>query len=665
MEQRFDTRELFRISIRSTNGIWVSGIRDLSITDNIINNIVSYVTASIAAIELNANIPGTIAITGNTISGVVSNTGNNLASGISVNTITGTFSISSNSISLVENISATTAAGGIRINTATGSGIVSANMIIGVTNRNTGGGPAQGINLGTAPSGMIIRNNFISDIMNVGATSFGNAFNANGILLNSGNNHKVYHNSINLFGSSSSTSANAINCLAITSNTQTGIDIRNNIFSNTVSGGSSTDVHTCLFLPFTISAAMKLTVNNNAYYTGSTAGLHGVAFAGAASYAVANLYTAGNFNPSLTTGANNWRNFSSALGVGSNDFASFGTTAAAPFTSSTDLHIPAATSTQLESGGVNVNVIKDIDGAARNVDFPDIGADEFGGVIIDVTAPLIIYTPLLYTCTSGNRSLVATITDPGGVPISGSGLPVLYWSINAGAYTAVTGVSLGSDQYQFDFGVGVIATDIVHYYIVAEDNLGNVIASPSIGAGGYSTTPPAASTPPTTTETYGVQNILAGTYNVGAGQTYTTITAAINDYNTSCLGGAVIFRLMDTNYPSEIFPIVMANAEANATNTLTIQPNTAVATVVTGNNANALFKFNGADYITTSCAFAPGAWSLDQLAPKFKSARAWKSQPQPGAVCGVRPCFVCAAVRSVRYSSAGGGHSRVQAGRFD
>ena len=166
-------------------------------------------------------------------------------------------------------------------------------------NRNTGGGPAQGINLGTAPGGMIIKNNFISNIMNVGATSFGNTANANGILLNSGNNHKVYHNSINLYGNSSSTSANAINCLAITSNTQTGIDIRNNAFSNTVSGGSATDVHSCLFFPFAVSAGMNLTLNNNAYYTGNTAGLHGVAFAGNTAYALANLYTVGNFKPPL------------------------------------------------------------------------------------------------------------------------------------------------------------------------------------------------------------------------------------------------------------------------------------------------------------------------------------------------------------------------------
>jgi len=581
-------------------GIWVAGTNGVTVSNNTINNIVSYVSASIAAIELNTNVTGAIDISGNIISGVVSNTGNNMASGISVNPTTGTFNIEGNTISNVENISgsSTAPAGGIRINTATGAGTILSNKINAVTNWNTGGGPAQGINLALAPSGTLIQNNFISDIMNIGATSFGNSANANGILLNSGNNHKVYHNSINLFGTSTSTSANSINCLAISANTQTGIDIRNNAFSNTVSGGSATDVHTCLFLPFAVSSSMKLTLNNNAYYTGNTPGLHGIAFAGSASYNIANLYIVANFDPSTTGPATNWRNFSAALGNGSNDFASFATTAAAPFTSATNLHIPAATSTQLESGGADLSVLTDIDGAARNANFPDIGADEFAGTLADNTAPNIAYTALPFTCALGNRSLVATITDPSGVPTSGAGLPVLYWSINGGSYVPATGGFLGSGQYQFNFGAGAIAADVVTYYIVAQDNAGNVVASPSIGANGYTTSPPAVSTDPTIPETYTIQNTLtAGTYNVGVGQTYTTITAAINDYNTSCLGGAIIFKLVDASYPSETYPIVIGNPEADATNTLMIQPGN-LAVTVSGSNATALFKLNGADYVT-------------------------------------------------------------------
>jgi len=48
----------------------------------------------------------------------------------------------------------------------------------------------------------------------------------------------------------------------------------------------------------------------------------------------------------------------------------------------------------------------------------------------------------------------------------------------------------------------------------------------------------------------------------------------VNDYNTKCPGGAIVFELA-AGYSSagETFPItVNANAERSATNTLTIRP---------------------------------------------------------------------------------------------
>ena len=56
-----------------------------------------------------------------------------------------------------------------------------------------------------------------------------------------------------------------------------------------------------------------------------------------------------------------------------------------------------------------------------------------------------------------------------GVPTAGIGLPVLYWRINAGAYTGATATSLGGGQYQFTFGAGVVVSDMVSYYVVAQD----------------------------------------------------------------------------------------------------------------------------------------------------------------------------------------------------
>ena len=218
----------------------------------------------------------------------------------------------------------------------------------------------------------------------------------------------------------------------------------------------------------------------------------------------------------------------------------------------------------------------------------------------DAAPPVIAYTPLANTCTVGNRVLTTTITDADGVPTTGPGRPVLYWKINAAIQAPVTGTFVSGNTFTFTFGAGAAPGSLVSYYIVAQDNAGNVIAKPSAGAGGYSLNPPAASTPPPTPEFYVVQATLAaGTYNVGVGQAYITITDAVNAYNNSCLSGAVTFVLTDAAYgSSEIFPITINNPAASSTNTLTIKPSAGVSPLIEGSAADAILKFNGADYIT-------------------------------------------------------------------
>ena len=223
--------------------------------------------------------------------------------------------------------------------------------------------------------------------------------------------------------------------------------------------------------------------------------------------------------------------------------------------------------------------------------------------VFDAIPPVITYTPLTSTCSLGSRTLIATITDADGIPAPPSiGAPKLYWQVNSGPNQVANATSLGSNQYSFTFGLGATAGSLVSYYIVAQDNVGNVIAQPSAGAGGYTTNPPAAATDPTTPDFYVVQSTLgAGTYTVGAGgaQNYLTITDAVNAYNNSCLSGAVTFLLMDAAYDvSETFPITINNPLASASNTLTIKPNTGVNPVIQGTASDAIFKLSGADYIT-------------------------------------------------------------------
>ena len=246
---------------------------------------------------------------------------------------------------------------------------------------------------------------------------------------------------------------------------------------------------------------MNLTLNNNVYYYGQDVARQGVGQAGT---------TAGtNFFITLTA----FKAYSSTLSVAAtNDNSSIATSFPAPFTSSSNLHIPPATLTQLESGGAAIGVGTDIDGDARNATTPDIGADEFTGVAGDPEPPLIVYTPLTNTVLTTNRTLSTTITDTTGVPTAGAGLPVIYYRKGvSGAYAANACVFIAGSAYDctVDYalvtGGSVTGGDVIQYYVAAQDITNNVSTNPLTGAGGFTANPPAAATPPTTPASYLIQ----------------------------------------------------------------------------------------------------------------------------------------------------------------
>ncbi|UOK43676.1 MULTISPECIES: T9SS type A sorting domain-containing protein [Flavobacterium] len=263
------------------------------------------------------------------------------------------------------------------------------------------------------------------------------------------------------------------------------------------------------------------------------------------------------------------------------------------------LHINTTVPTQIESGGAPITTVTDdFDGNPRNPSTPDIGADEFTGIALDLTGPIVVHTPDP-TCASGTRTISATFTDASGVPTGGVGLPVAYWRINSGAYTAAVGTSMGNGVYEFTIGTGSVMGDGVYYYFVAQDNAStpNVSVYPSLGAAGFGVNPPLAATPPTAPLTLATP--MNGIYTVGVGGNYTTLTAAVSDYNKRCLNGPVTFTLTDVAYASETYPIIIQqNADASAVKTLTIKPASGVTATISGNVASELIQLNGADYVT-------------------------------------------------------------------
>jgi len=105
--------------------------------------------------------------------------------------------------------------------------------------------------------------------------------------------------------------------------------------------------------------------------------------------------------------------------------------------------------------------------------------------------------------------------------------------------------------------------------------------------------------PNTTTFPVQIQAALSGTYTVGSGGHFATLTAAVQAYNNSCLSGPVVFELISANYSgSESYPIIIAkNNSASSVNSLRIKPAAGNTALIYGVlNDNALIRVHG-DYV--------------------------------------------------------------------
>ena len=424
----------------SINGSATSVFPGLQITNNLIGNPVAGEANQVTAIGITAQGSTNALISGNTVyvEGYVASSASTHGINVGVNS------------------------------TAITGATIEKNRVNRVMNNNPSTWSAFGINLGGG-NDHVVRNNFVSGVINnqtAGTGAFGSTFGAYGIRIAAGTGHDIYHNSVNLYGVMPGvTSTNLTAAFLIVATTQTGLDVRNNIFSNQITGGNPTGTrHVAIALPSAGTSAMNLTLNNNAYYQGTDANSRmaqvGTTFG-------TGEFLAENFDPTSTTPASNFRAYSSTLSAaGTNDNASFATSAPPPFVSNTDLHIPAGTPTRLESGGAAVGVVDDIDLETRNAATPDIGADEFVGnppPANDIAAVSILVPVPNSTVTTGttvspqarftnvgsavqtNVSVQFTITGPGGYNYSDTqtiatinpGQPIIVTFAAAPAFTAV------------------------------------------------------------------------------------------------------------------------------------------------------------------------------------------------------------------------------------
>ena len=219
-----------------------------------------------------------------------------------------------------------------------------------------------GIQVTSGNPGNYVYNNFVSDIKIPNVTVTSNAL--YGIYVsasNATNKIGLYYNTVYL----NSTGAPAYRSFGIFSNAGSTSDLRNNIVVNTSTGtpiayGRSTNA---------LGTYSSLSDNNDFFATN-------IFFEGTGS----TLYTTLDSYKTL---------------VYPRDQATFSenppfiNTTTAPY----DLHINTGIATQTERGGrpvlTPVSITEDFDGVTRNASFPDVGADEFSGTILDLTAPII------------------------------------------------------------------------------------------------------------------------------------------------------------------------------------------------------------------------------------------------------------------------------------
>ncbi|MCX6156705.1 MAG: hypothetical protein NTY74_01855 [Ignavibacteriae bacterium] len=540
----------------STSGA-IIGIKTVSGTgmkanvySNNISNLKTTTTGTIVGIS---SASATANIYSNTITGL-----QNTGTGASIYGITASGSPSivySNTINTFTSASTTAIVAGISVSAATSN--VYLNKIYTLSNVGSATGVTNGIMITSASTQSKVYRNKIYDLTTSGA--FSTTPGVNGVVISGGTSVLAYNNLVGDLKAPASTSPDAIRGISVTSTTASttyGIYYNTVYMTGTSSGtgfGTTGIYHTASTSPTTATLDLRNNIiANNCTPTGSglvvafrrSAGTTGMLF---------NYASTSNFNDFYagTPGANNLiYNDGTSSAILLNDFKTgvypAGTVANRDSVSVTEnpiflsttgtdanfLHINSATASQLESGGATIaTYTSDFDSTARypNTGYPlnptypptspDIGAVEFGGIPLKVNPPLIVYTPFLNTASVTSRTIVATITSVNGIPVSGTGMPTLYFKINAGSYTQVVSTIYATNQYQFVLSGTFNPGDTVSYYFVAQDNAlpPNVIASPSAGASGYAANPPSASVPPTTPNIYYIvtQPALTGDYTVG------------------------------------------------------------------------------------------------------------------------------------------------------
>ncbi len=574
---------------------------------------------------------GICSITNNTISNLGSQSTNSSLSpfsnftagtGILLNGSMANVTVSQNTISAISLDNTTTAGtnlAGIAIAQANNPNI-SRNRIYDLRNASTSTnvltpGSVSGVFIRTGSSAVSPMNIF-NNMISIGTSQATNTCFV-GIWSNHGQTvdpavTRIYYNSVHISGTVAAGSIPSFGYLRGDLSTTARIatvDIRNNIFNNERTGGANN----------------HYAISNNYGTTASATGWT----PGASNFNVLNsasASTVGHWTTDRTYSS--WKSVSQCDGVSLS-----GVTVTFANSATGDLHLNFGVApTQIESAGSVISGYTtdydndtrpgpsgSVNGGATN---PDIGADEFDGVPLDLTKPLITYTPLSLSACLTSRDLSATIFDNSGVNVAPGTKPRVYFRKSSNSNTlpptndnttdgwkyAEASNSSSPFNFTLDYSIifgGVVSGDVIEYFVVAQDlaptpNIGDNVAT--FNSAPTSVALVSANFPVTGTNNFNLTTGLSGIVTIGATGTYSSITGVgglFEAINNNGIDGSLIAEILDPGI-SETGTISLNQIQTSCSPvaSLTVRPASGVTTVLSGSSATPLIDLNNADFVT-------------------------------------------------------------------
>ncbi|MBE2218620.1 MAG: hypothetical protein IAE90_10470 [Ignavibacteria bacterium] len=460
-----------------------------------------------------------------------------------------------------------------------------------------------------------VYNNIITDLNSTASTSIAPA--VTGLYISGGTYVNAYYNTI--FLKAVSSSVTTFGTAGVYASTTPIVDLRNNVIVNLSTPGATGGNTAAYRRSSNLLTSYSANSNNNCFYAGTPSTAKLIFFDGTNSDQTLAAYKT-RVNPKDNASATENPPFVNSV--------------TAPY----DLRVQTSVATVLESGGIVIatplSITNDAFGTARypNSGYPvggftpigpDMGAHEFGGLNSDNAAPYINYTALGNGGTSNRAFNNVIITDASGVNTTAGTRPRVYYKRSIDG-NVINDNTSGTDGWKwveangttspFDFtidytklngGTGAIAGQTIQYFVIAQD----LVVTPNLGwnQATFTTAPTtvalvAGSAPISNTLSYLIgTNTFSGSYNVGASQTYSSLTGAGGLFaalNAGTLTGNITALITSDMIEDGTNSLNITNETGPGGYTIRIVPSDATPKLISGSVAQGMIRLNGSRRVT-------------------------------------------------------------------